>query len=246
MSPSALPPYGDRLAWALAYARAGYPVVALHGKKPALFMMGDRPFSSVEERVIRMWWERRHWAKVGTNVGIETGTASGLLVLDIDADQGGWETLTTIACLRDTDEWRSLERIIEWVRSPKDVPGPKRGVCGHTVNPPESLTGLTGMTNLHCYFALPSEWPPGYVGGEFAPGLTLRCDNDYVVAPPSVHPDRWRRSVLRQGRYTWGGGQSLLEQAPPTAPNWLLEQLRRLAASRDAAGGTGESVGGRA
>ena len=233
MSGPTLPPFDDVPAWAVAYGRAGYPIIPLRGKEPASW--NDRLITSTREDRIRGRWARRRWA----NVGIATGTISGLLVLEVNADQGGWDALTTLSLFWYTDEWRNLERVLRIIRSPKEVPKPRDGVCGHTVNPPESLTASTGTGHLHCYFALPAEWPPGYSGGEFALGLSLRCDGDYVVAPPSLDPDRWRSSKLRRGRYTWGAGRSLLEQAPPPAPGWLLAELCRLQEPG------GRSVGGR-
>jgi len=223
MSPPSPPrPDEDHLAWAMAYGQAGYPVLPLWGKRPAL--RSERPIASVRQEFIRASWDGR---QRGANIGIETGAASGLLVLDINADRGGWETLTLVSFVEATDEWRSFESFYRWVKLRK-----RKGIFA--VNPPPCLSVRTGRGNLHCYFALPPGWPPGYGGGEIGPGLDLRCDGDYVVAPPSIHPNqfhpnKWmRQGGCSRGRYLWHPDRSLLTQPLPPAPGWSLAQLLRL------------------
>ena len=46
------------------------------------------------------------------------------------------------------------------------------------------------------------------------PGIDLRCDGGYVVAPPSIHSDGTR--------YEWLKGSALGEVDFPTLPEWLL------------------------
>ncbi len=48
--------------------------------------------ATADSRQIREWWSR--WP--GANTGLATGAISGSLVLDIDADSGGEESLTTL------------------------------------------------------------------------------------------------------------------------------------------------------
>lgn len=93
---------------ALAYARLGWAVLPLHsptGKGGACSCSlgkdcgrntGKHPRTArghidatTNEQQIRQWW--RQWPDA--NVGIRTGAASGLLVLDIDPRNGGDETL---------------------------------------------------------------------------------------------------------------------------------------------------------
>jgi hypothetical protein len=89
---------------ALHYARQGWPVLPLHsvrgdrcscgrdcgraaGKHPRT-PSGVRN-ASADEAVIRAWWER--WPDA--NLGVATGPASGLLVLDVDPAHGGDDSL---------------------------------------------------------------------------------------------------------------------------------------------------------
>lgn len=68
---------------------------------------------------------------------------------------------------------------------------------------------------FHYYFAHP--------GGEIrtckpAPGLDLKAEGGYVVAPPSAHPS---------GRqYRWSDGLSPYDVPLAPCPEWLLEQAR--------------------
>jgi hypothetical protein len=61
---------------------------------------------------------------------------------------------------------------------------------------PETVEARTGGGGRHIYFAHPGELLHNRVG--LAPGVDLRGDGGYVVAPPSVHasgePYRWERS----------------------------------------------------
>ncbi len=90
---------------ALAYAERGWTVIPLHtatgrgcscarlhrctspGKHPRT--QHGLEDGSRDPEQIRTWWGR--WPKA--NVGIVTGAVSGLIVLDIDADKGGFQSL---------------------------------------------------------------------------------------------------------------------------------------------------------
>jgi hypothetical protein len=77
---------------ALAYARRGIPVFPCEpgGKKPLTYNgFWD---ASAEVSRIEAWWGR--WPDA--NVGIPTGERSGLLVLDVDSDAGGPESLVLL------------------------------------------------------------------------------------------------------------------------------------------------------
>jgi len=189
------------------------------GKRLAL--PSDRPIASARREFIDSSWGARH---PGANIGIEVGATAGLVVLDINANKGGWETLTLASFVEATEEWGALEVLSPWVKG-----SPRKGVSLLTVNPPACLSARTGTGNLHCYFALPAGWPSGYAGGELGPGLALYCDGDYVVAPPSVHRSWWKKQEGAWSlRYTWHPERNLLAQAPPPAPEWLLAQLSLL------------------
>jgi hypothetical protein len=89
---------------ALAYAKRGWPVFPCHsivnGKctcgKPDCSSPGKHPRTkngfkdaTTDEATIREWW--RKWPNA--NIGIATGSESGLFVLDIDPEHGGEQSL---------------------------------------------------------------------------------------------------------------------------------------------------------
>ena len=86
----------------------------------------------------------------------------------------------------------------------------------------ETVVATTGGGGWHLYFA----GAPGIRNsvGKFAPGIDVRSDGGYVVAPPSVHPNG--------GCYRWHPGHGPEVVAVGHAPPWLL-----LAAQQ--AGGSG-------
>jgi len=86
------------------YGRKGYPVIPLHsitpdgctccrsecdspGKHPLILRWPEN--ASRAATVIRFWWRR--WPEA--NVGLVTGAASGLVVLDVDVRHGGHHSL---------------------------------------------------------------------------------------------------------------------------------------------------------
>jgi len=96
-----------RVDSAVAYARRGWPVLPLHtvtgGRcscgRGDCASPGKHPLTAhglksavADEPIIREWWAR--WPDA--NVGIATGPASGLLVLDVDPRHGGDETLAEL------------------------------------------------------------------------------------------------------------------------------------------------------
>jgi putative DNA primase/helicase len=89
---------------ALSYARSGFPVFPLYGisggrcscRKADCGSAGKHPRTSrghqdasTDEAVIRGWWER--WPDA--NIGVPTGARTGFIVLDVDPDHGGTESL---------------------------------------------------------------------------------------------------------------------------------------------------------
>ena len=105
MSPDGLPE--ALLEAALHYARQGWPVLPLHSVREGRCSCGrdcgraagKHPRSahgvrdaSVDEALVRAWWAR--WPDA--NLGLATGPASGLVVLDIDPAHGGEESLEAL------------------------------------------------------------------------------------------------------------------------------------------------------
>ena len=82
---------------------------------------------------------------------------------------------------------------------------------------PSTVEVLTGGGGRHLYFAHPG----GRVAnsaGKLGPGLDVRGDGGYVVAPPSLH---------RSGRsYAWEQSSLPGEVALAALPGWLLELLQ--------------------
>lgn len=157
---------------ALYYASLNWSVIPIRvkDKKPAIKWEQYQKERATEEQ-IRSWWKK--WPKA--NVGIVAGAISGIIVLDVDGDEGR----------------QSLEG--------KDLP--------------PTTCAITGGGGAHYIFKHP--------GGEirnFAkrlPGLDLRGDGGYIVAPPSLHPS---------GRsYGWGLPPEM--EQPRWAPAWLKELL---------------------
>jgi hypothetical protein len=87
------------------------------------------------------------------NIGIVTGAASGIVVIDVDA--GGEETLAR------------LER-------------------EHGPLPP-TVMARTGGGGRHIYFRHPGVPVKNDVKKRLAPGVDIRGDDGFVVAPPSLH-----------------------------------------------------------
>jgi len=72
----------ERLDAALKYAREGWPVLPLRGKVP-LTKHGVKD-ATRDEAQIREWWTR--WPDA--NIGVVTGKASDLFVVDVDIKNG--------------------------------------------------------------------------------------------------------------------------------------------------------------
>ena len=74
---------------ALAYARRGVPVFPCEpGAKRPLRRNGHWD-ATTDPRVSERWWKR--WPRA--NVAVPTGKKSGVVVLDVDVDDGGLESL---------------------------------------------------------------------------------------------------------------------------------------------------------
>lgn len=177
---------------ALAYVRAGFAIIPLHGvgedggctcedwtvRRNAAHGPGGKqagkhpmrkqwtqgaPLSAAD--VHSIWFEESPRA----NVGIRTGVVSGFWVLDVDPEAGGLE---------------SLARLV-----------------AHT-GPLDTYTVKTGGDGLHFWWACPDFPVTNGSNREikrlFGPGLDIRGDGGQVVAPPS-RSGRGDYRVVRQG-----------------------------------------------
>ena len=128
------------------------------------------------------------WTKAPDHgIGIVTGATSGLWVLDVDVADGktGDDTLAELC-----DAYSPL---------------------------PDTYEVITGSGGRHLYFAWPTDGQivTNSASGRLGPGLDVRGEGGFVVAPPSLHAS---------------GNRYELEASAPTrlaaAPTWLLAMLR--------------------
>ena len=143
---------------ALALARAGY-FVSHSGR------VGKKPLTkngwhdaTRDERTILTWWER--WPDA--NIGVACGP-SGIAVLDVDSKAGAdpREVIPALGLEGYPTVWTG------------EAPEPD-------AEHPKSLAGVRGA---HVYFASDLKTCDTTI-----PGVELRGDGSYVLAPPSVHP----------------------------------------------------------
>lgn len=173
-------------AAALEYARQGRPVFPCHTPshdgcschRAACSSPGKHPRTpnglrdaSTDTRVVADWWRR--WP--AANIGVVTGRPSGLVVLDVDPEHGG------------VDSMRQL-------------------VAEHGPLPPGPRV-RTGSGGWHVMFTWPGHAVPNSAS-RIGPGVDIRGDGGYVIAPPSLHADG--------DRYVWTSGGR-----PPCLPEWL-------------------------
>lgn len=180
---------------ALAYAQRGWRVFPLHGIVRGRCTCGRRDCSSPGKHplVRRGLYEattdlaqiEAWWRQWrSANIGIVTGADSGIVVIDIDLPAA----------------IGSLGPLLE------------QGV-------PRTLAGLTGGGGIHLVYAsgdLELGNSAGHLPGidEELPGVDLRGNGGYVVAPPSLH-----RSG---GSYEWLDANRQIA----TAPEWLKQPAR--------------------
>ena len=179
---------------ALAYARHGWPVLPLHTAQPGRCSCGRSGCTSIgkhprtahglkdattDECVIRARWAQRPTA----NVGVVTGSTSGLVVLDIDPRHRGDES------------YAALERLYGKL--------------------PQTAQAFTGGGGRHLLF----QHPGGFITSKpIAPGLDIKADGGYIVAPPSLHAS---------GRtYQWDDASPPYTLPLTPIPSCLLALLR--------------------
>jgi len=181
---------------ALAYAMSepGFPVFPLRArdKIPAISKeQGGNGFKDATRDRAKLF---AFWP-VGSlrNIGIATGAFSGFDVLDVDPRHGGNRSLAELE-----HRFGPLPRTAISLTG-----GPDRGrhiLFNHT----------PGVTSKSW-----DEENPGPLG----PGLDIRADGGYVVAPPSVHA-----SGLR---YAWDPDHHLADTPIAEAPEWLVTLVRK-------------------
>lgn len=184
----------------LSYAERGWTVVPLHSVTPGsdctcnkadCSSAGKHPRTehgvkdaSGNPEVIRSWWNE--WPTA--NVGVATGNASGVIVVDVDPRNGG------------DDSFEELESL--------------HGKF------PETAEVVTGGGGRHLYYRVPTDSGVTYRNvpklGDL-PGVEVKGDNGYVVAPPSNHKSGYE--------YEWEATHGLEDVEIAPAPQWLLDAV---------------------
>ncbi len=187
----------NEMLWAaVGYAQRGWPVFPLHGIVNSTCTCG-RDCSSpgkhplvrrgLHEAVTNIARIKTWWRQwPNANVAVTTGERAGIVVVDIDLPRA----------------FASLDRVIHKL--------------------PRTLAGLTGGGGLHLIYRRAADSSlrnhtsglPGISGS--LPGIDLRADGGYIVAPPSRH--------LSGNSYSWLDGEIPIAEAP----EWLRESPRRL------------------
>jgi hypothetical protein len=184
MSKPTLPQSGDyhellrpvtlRGDWALWYAEKSIPVFPCKpGRKEPLTPNGFKDATTDPER-IRAWWSR--WPDA--NIAMPTGKRSGLLVVDVDPEHGGYDSL---AELHEAGQELPLTASIK-----------------------------TGGGGVHHYLRCPEGVEIRNSAGKLGPGLDIRGEGGYVIAPPSVTEEPY---------------EVLHKRPPAETPEWLIEAL---------------------
>lgn len=196
----------DQFDAALRLARRGFEVLPCHApgvggcscRQPDCGSPGKHPRTrrglhdaTTDPAEIGQWW--RQWPTA--NVGVRTGLVSGLVVIDIDPEHGGLDTMRSLA-------------------------------AEHAI--PKGLRVRTGSGGWHIYFAHPGGQIRNSAGTALGPGVDVRGDGGYVIAPPSRH--------VSGGTYQWNGNGEL-----PDLPDHLLQRIRPAERQQDAVPGEGRS-----
>lgn len=134
---------------------------------------------------IRTYWKR--WPNAA--IGLPTGAVNGFFVLDLDTKAGG----------HDHDGEASLQQLVQEHR--KDLPV-TRGA-------------FTPTGGMHLYYKQPPKIAVPCSASNLGPGIDVRGDGGFVIAPPSVRP--------RVGAYEWR--TPAIIYSIKVAPSWLLDLL---------------------
>lgn len=164
---------GQRAAFLASKGFAVFPIFTIDGGRcscgfagcssPGKHPIGELAPQGVLNATTDSQWIKEWWSLYpDANIGIATGDASHIVVIDIDPDKGG------------EDAWVALED-------------------RHDEIPP-TWTALTGGGGFHFYFRMPA-MDVRNSAGAVGPGIDVRGNGGYVIAPPSTHisgaPYRW-------------------------------------------------------
>jgi bifunctional DNA primase/polymerase-like protein/AAA domain-containing protein len=151
-------PENPLLRAALCYAARGWKVFPLRpGGKVPLTRHGFRD-ATTDPAALRHWWCRHERA----NIGVATGAASGLWVLDVDRHDVDGDGADGVAALA------ALERL--------------KGAL------PQTLLQQTPSGGHHRFFRVASGLDIRNSAGRVAPGIDVRGEGGYVAVAPSLDP----------------------------------------------------------
>jgi hypothetical protein len=137
------------IPYAQSYAKGGWQSFPVKPRdKTPLVRWAD--MATTEENMILGWWD----VNPDANIGIACGKRSGIIVLDVDAGHGGYESLTEL-----------FEKYGKF---------------------PDTPISQTGSGGEHIFFRHPGVEIRNSAS-KLGPGLDIRGDGGYVVAPPSIH-----------------------------------------------------------
>jgi len=170
------------LCTALVYAeRFNLPVFPCRPRKKTPLTQHGCKDATGDAGVIQTWWEQ--WPEA--NIGITTGARSGIVVLDVDPQHDGDQSLAVLVAK-----------------------------CGEL---PTTPTVLTGGGGRHIYFRALEDAEIRNSAGALGPGLDVRGEGGYVIAPPSVHASGQS--------YRWEPGSRIDELELALLPSWVTDLL---------------------
>ncbi|MDF2797556.1 MAG: hypothetical protein K0R85_300 [Devosia sp.] len=130
----------------------GFAVFPVRPRSKVPLIKGWPEAATTDEHQINEWWD----VYPDANVGIATGAKSGVLVMDIDIETGGMESLENLMAHE------------EWV---------------------DTRSVRTGTGGLHFYYEFNPSNPIRNSVSLIAPGIDIRGEGGFVLAPPSIHPN---------------------------------------------------------
>jgi hypothetical protein len=144
--------------------------------------------ASTDRREVLTWWQQ--WPDA--NVGIATGKCSNLVVIDVDTVAGH------------PDKPDGLEAIEEFTARQGPLP--------------DTARVMTGSGGFHYYFSCPSGGDEIRNSTDVLPGIDVRGEGGYVIAPPSSH--------ACGGVYTWANPPNFPDTDDiEEIPTWLVGMI---------------------
>lgn len=156
----------DILEAALKYARDGLAVFPLKARSKEPATIHGVKDATTNREQIEEWFFKRP----GLNIGIATGSKSdGLFIIDVDIDEKKGKN--------------GRDELKKWQHE-------------HGAELPETANAITGGGGFHLLYKTSDILPEVKNRVNMLPGIDIRGEGGYFVAPPSVHPNG--------KKYEWG------------------------------------------